>query len=930
MPDPPLPTVVCFDLGDTLTFIDASGQRRRYADALDTLQILRERGYRLGLLSNQQAGTTVAQVQQILQNLGLSAHIEAELVTISTEIAGNLGKPAQPIFDLALSKAGHPVASSRSIFVTETLSDIEAARGYGWRAILKRNGGACQAGDGECVVGLSGLLDVLPPLASLAGTNLHLAPPPRLVDGLWAVPIDIQRVTAALSFDGATQTGAGDATLEFRLGQHAGCPIFDLRQTITAAWLDGVALPVAELAHHDFGGGANASLRVVERVLDAGSSHTLRVTYSLGTPQASTAGSYQPALTWSGGPRLAFNFGFTDLGAGRYLEAWAPANLIYDQLELILELRVLNSAVAHTVISNGQATVLGANHWRVSFPTRFTALSPLLELRATDTLVTASDSVTLPVSGASVAVEAWKLSSHPADLPTQVDAIKGFLADNEQSTGPYMHGGRFVAFINVGGMEYEGGTTTGTGPLQHETFHSWYARGLKPASQPDAWFDEAWTVYNDNGAAGSLPFNFSDPPVTLCPRNPWVRTTAGGAYSDGNRFWEGVAALVGVSTLTGLMSELYQRRRGRPITTPAIEEFLLSRTGNAQLVDAFHRFVYGFGNQAVAPDLWLRDDPGHAGPDQWAGRFWDGPDLWVRNSDDGGALHQAPEFGQDNWLYARVHNRGAQTARHFVVSFNVKQFAGTQFAYPGDFLPCVAAAAGFDLAPGASTIVRARWPRQLVPAAGAHACVLAAVLTRGDHPVAGRHVWEHNNLAQKNVTIVDLAPNAWLVLPFVIANLHLLAARSFKLELLRPRPHLQLEASLLHPTKSVFQRLPGLTLEPFEHQPWLLGAGGEQELDCAGHIPLRADQRGGAPMLTSARPELAARLFARGVEAAFPQGAVAQIPVVVRQQEQLTFGLRLRVPPEAKRGERLTLDLVQRDGPSGRVLGGIAVRINVV
>ena len=34
----------------------------------------------------------------------------------------------------------------------------------------------------------------------------------------------------------------------------------------------------------------------------------------------------------------AFNFGFTDLGAGRYLESWMPANLIFDQFALDLEL----------------------------------------------------------------------------------------------------------------------------------------------------------------------------------------------------------------------------------------------------------------------------------------------------------------------------------------------------------------------------------------------------------------------------------------------------------------------------------------------------------------------------------------------------------------------------------------------------------------
>ena len=44
-------------------------------------------------------------------------------------------------------------------------------------------------------------------------TNFALAPPVKVVDGLTAVPMDIQRITASLVFDGATQTGTGDATL---------------------------------------------------------------------------------------------------------------------------------------------------------------------------------------------------------------------------------------------------------------------------------------------------------------------------------------------------------------------------------------------------------------------------------------------------------------------------------------------------------------------------------------------------------------------------------------------------------------------------------------------------------------------------------------------------------------------------------------------
>src|SRR5262249_39752157 len=112
-----------------------------------------------------------------------------------------------------------------------------------------------------------------------------------------------------------------------------------------------------------------------------------------------------------------------------------------------------------------------------------------------------------------------------------------------------------------------------------------------------------------------------------------------------------------------------------------------------------------------ATDLWIRDDASDPGADAFTGPvFWDSPDLWIRNAEDNGTTHQPPEFGQDNWFYARVRNRGATTARAFVVTFNVKLWAGTEFVYPGDWDPFVSAAVGFNLAPGATRIVKARWP----------------------------------------------------------------------------------------------------------------------------------------------------------------------------------------------------------------------------
>jgi hypothetical protein len=355
-------------------------------------------------------------------------------------------------------------------------------------------------------------------------TNFHIAPPAKVVDGLLAVPVDIESIQAHFTFDGSAETATADATIIYTIGATAGNPIFDLRQTITQAWVDGVLFPVAQLAHHDFGSAAFTNLRVLESVQAAASVHTLRVQYDLALPDSQLGGSYLPALEWTPGPKLRFVFGLSDLNRARYAEAWLPANLPFDQYGIVLEAQIINTMAAHSVITNGAVTGLGSNHWRIAFPSRFSALSPMLEIRATDTLVQQSDTTVLPVSGATVTIEAWKPASSLVNLTTEVNNIKSLLADNETDYGPYLHDDRFVAFFNGSdGMEYEGGTTTSTGALAHETFHSWFARGIKPASQADGWWDEGFTSFHDAGADDAVPFDFTRPPVLLCSRDPWQR-----------------------------------------------------------------------------------------------------------------------------------------------------------------------------------------------------------------------------------------------------------------------------------------------------------------------------------------------------------------------------------------------------------------------
>lgn len=761
-------------------------------------------------------------------------------------------------------------------------------------------------------------------------TNFELAPPSKTVDGLLAVPIDISSISASVVFDAAAQTASADATITYEVGPTAGRPFFDLRQSPSAAWLDGAPWPVAQLAHHAFSADPQGKLRVIDALQDAGSVHTLRVTYPLAVPDAQLGGSYLPALDWLPGPRLRWVFGLSDLNRARYLEAWLPANLPFDQYGILLDIRITGTVVPHSVISNATVTLLGANHWSLVFPARFSSLSPMLEVRATDTLETATTATVLPVSGTAVAIECWKPAGSAVNLATQGSAIATLLANNETAVGAYAHGGRYVAFFNgSGGMEYEGGTTTSTGALAHEVFHSWFARGVKPSSQADGWWDEGLTSFHDNGANDTQPFDYGDPPVLLCSRDPWQRHTAGNAYADGSRFWRGMAAMLGVGHLNALMAQFYAQFKGQPASSAMIEEFLLARAGNAEVVDAFHRFVYGL-NDSSLPDLWLRDDPGHGGNDFWAGAFWDSPDLWVRNHDDGGTTHQPPEFGQDNWFFARVRNRSAgAAARHYAVTFHARGFAGTQFVWPADFLPAISAKVQFELAPGASHIVKARWPAHQVPPAGTHTCLLAAVLARGDEPTAGQQVWERNNLAQKNLTVVDLVPGEFFILPVVIA--HRLAGfkSRFELELWRREGSEALAVSLVHRSEAFFAHAKGAKPRRFEppagHAADPMAA--LATLECGAPLPGVHGPVYSHDLINSRHPEQVARHFGPAFAWPLPARPKSSLTVDLPSGQQ-RVGLLVQVDAQAEPGHIHRLHLVQRQGQ--RVVGGVALELRIV
>ena len=80
-------------------------------------------------------------------------------------------------------------------------------------------------------------------------------------------------------------------------------------------------------------------------------------------------------------------------------------------------------------------------------------------------------------------------------------------------------------------MEYDGATTASVAALEHEVFHSWFGRGVKPARASDGWIDEAWTSWAtssrraDEGRFAEDDLGLDEPPVLLYPPHPWSRFT---------------------------------------------------------------------------------------------------------------------------------------------------------------------------------------------------------------------------------------------------------------------------------------------------------------------------------------------------------------------------------------------------------------------
>lgn len=422
-------------------------------------------------------------------------------------------------------------------------------------------------------------------------------PPPFAVDGVAHVLLDLRRVEAELVFNTATQEIRGAAVVDFAAGSVAGFPLFDLRQSITRAVLDGEELAPGTLVRVELPAG-DTTMIAVQRLLDPCSEHTLEIEYAVEALDSETSFIFvNDAIAWS--------TQLFDYPAQRFAEKWFPSSLIHDVHDLSVDLLLADAPILHAVLANAPVVELGPNHWQIDY-VDVTSMSPMIQLCPVGSAL--GQIAEVEVGDVTVEVEAWSCTTWtdaPPELAAVMPTVASALQYSHGELGPYPHGERFVAIVFAGGgpysMEYPGATVTEPWAVLHEVFHSWIGRGVRPLTQRDAWFDETWTDYAANDAYMTTPIDPAAPPVELAGADLWVRTFSTAAYSTGPQVFASIAAEVGQDDFRAVLRDFYAAYAGQAISTETLERELHCRIGGDLVRQRFHRFIYGRDGEAPSP-----------------------------------------------------------------------------------------------------------------------------------------------------------------------------------------------------------------------------------------------------------------------------------------------------------------------------------------
>ena len=205
------------------------------------------------------------------------------------------------------------------------------------------------------------------------------------------------------------------------------------------------------------------------------------------------------------------------------------------------------------------------------------------------------------------------------------------------------------------------------------------------------------------------------------------------------------------------------------------------------LANAFEAVKLAQQMYSATLDLYIKDSADDFGiePNTTTPYMWTSDNIWVRNANDNGLEHQNPEYsssGTPNYVSVRVINKSSVSS-----AFNnqLKLYwakASTNLSYPnpwngGVYYPPTGAQMGHIIStqtipvlqPGQETILTFPWvvpnPADYGSTDQWHFCLLARIesiddpMTSTETADLNFNVRSNNNIAWKNLTVVDLIPN---------------------------------------------------------------------------------------------------------------------------------------------------------------------------
>ncbi|MBI2518869.1 MAG: hypothetical protein HYV97_00560 [Bdellovibrio sp.] len=401
--------------------------------------------------------------------------------------------------------------------------------------------------------------------------NLEKAPPSiNMTENRGkAVFVDFKKANSQIVYDVSKGIAWADTTIIFE-NQESGYAIFDLVPEATTAMVDDSTVSIGTYSISGV-----TKVRYLNVVLAPGL-HTLKVRNPI-SENITFSSSQVKSAFWT-----------DDLNDQGFLEQYLPSNLEFDQYKINFTLKIIGTSVAHEIFTNGDDKLVANNEWTVEFPEYFNTSSIFFHLTPVGNFRKLAFSYR-SIDGREIPVMMYSNQ----DLNAYKTKTQNTLAELERDYGPFPHQKVVIYGAGAGGMEYCGATISSLWALSHELTHSYFARGVMPASGNAGWIDEAVASWRDDGYRQS---NLSDLSVSrMAGHSLYMRETDQDAYSKGARFMGYMDKLfTDKGGLKKFLRDLFEKRLFKPLQTQDFHHDL-ELYFNHTLETEFNKYIYGAG-----------------------------------------------------------------------------------------------------------------------------------------------------------------------------------------------------------------------------------------------------------------------------------------------------------------------------------------------